>query len=528
MIRWLARFSVQNTVAVNLATLAIVVAGAMAYLDMPREVFPEFTLDSVTVRTLYPGAAPEDVERLVTLPLEEGLEGLDGKREMTSVSQEGYSLVTLTAHRGTDMSRFLDDVRAVVLSGDLELPEAAEDPVVKELTTEFPAIGFFVYGMASEEELRQLAERHKRELEKIPGVSSVTMQGARDPRIWVEVDPVALERFGLTLADVGAAVGGRATDAPLGSLETGSGDYLLRVDAGVARAEDLRDLFVIHHPDGTGVRLPEVARVIDAYERTVTRARFNGQPTVYLRVAKEARGDAISISRDVYDYIERVQAEMPPGTAIGTNSDLSIYVRNRLRVMRDSAWVGGVLVLASLILFLNLRIAFLTALGIPIAFLGGLLIAYSTGLTMNMLTMFALIVVLGMIVDDAIVVGENVYRLMEEGLSPMEAAVQGTAEVGKPVLATILTTISAFLPTLMIGGTMGNFMRPLPLIVTFCLAASLLEALLVLPAHLAHWTGHVRAPGEDSGASASGAGTTRCATPTSGSSASRSAGATSR
>lgn len=492
MIRYLARLAVDNAVAVNLATLAVVAAGLMAFQQMPREVFPESALGTVTVTTLYPAAAPEDVERLITLPLEEKLEGLDGRKDLVSVSQEGYSLLTITAHTGTDMGSFVEDVRTAVRSGDLELPDDAEEPAVREIKAEFPVIGFFIYGQASEEDLRQLAEGHKRALERIEGVSQVIMQGDREPRIWVEVEPDALERFGLTLAQVGEAVRGRSQDSPVGTLETGSGDYILRVDAGVQRAEDLRELFVLQHPDGSGVRLSEVARVVDTFERRITVSRFNGQPSVYLRVTKKARGDAISISRAIYEHIEETQAAMPAGTAIGTNSDLSIYVRNRLNVMRDSALMGGVLVLISLILFLNLRIALLTALGIPIAFLGGLILAFSIGLTMNMLTMFALIVVLGMIVDDAIVVGENAYRLMEEGLSPEEAAVQGTAEVGKPVLATILTTIAAFLPLLMIGGTMGEFMRPLPWIVSFCLLASLLEALLVLPSHLAHWTGGIR------------------------------------
>ena len=240
MIRRLAEFSVKNHVAVNLATLSVVVAGTMAYLSMPREVFPEFSMGEVQVRTLYPGAAPEDVERLVSLPIEEALDGLDGRREMTSVSQEGYSLVTLTTIKGTDMGRFVDDVRAGVLSGDLDLPDAVEDPIAKEIKTEWPAIGVFVYGHATEEELRVLSERHKRELEKIEGVSRVITQGNREPRIWVEVDPVALERYGLTLGDVGRAVGGRSSDAPLGSLTTPSGDYLLRIESGVRRAEDLR------------------------------------------------------------------------------------------------------------------------------------------------------------------------------------------------------------------------------------------------------------------------------------------------
>ncbi len=498
MIRYLARLSVNNPVAVHLASLALLAAGVMAFLQMPREVFPESSLGTVTVTTLYPASAPEDVERLITLPLEESLEGLDGRKDLSSVSQEGYSLLTLTAHTGTDMDRFVEDIRTAVRSGDVELPEDAEEPLVKEIKAEFPVIGFFIYGQASEEQLRSLAEEHKRQLERIDGVAQVIMQGDREPRIWVEVEPASLERYGLTLAQVGAAVRARSQDAPVGTLETSSGDYLLRVDAGVQRAEDLRDLYVLRRADGSGVRLSEVARVVDAFERRVTASRFNGQPSIYLRVTKKARGDAISISRAIYEHIEQTQGNMPPGTAVGTNSDLSVYVRNRLNVMRDSALIGGVLVLISLILFLNLRIALMTALGIPFAFLGGIVMAFGLGLTMNMLTMFALIVVLGMIVDDAIVVGENAYRLMEEGMSPEQAAVQGTAEVGQPVMATIFTTIAAFMPLLMISGTMGSFMRPMPLIVSFCLLASLAEAFLILPAHLAHWSGrHARgAPGE--------------------------------
>ncbi len=495
MIRALARFAVNNPVTVNLATLTAVAAGLFAYFSMPREVFPDFSLGTIKITTVYPGAAPEDVERLVTLPVEDQLEGIDGKREMTSSSQEGYSLVTLTAQAGTDMQRMLDDVRAAIQSGDLELPDEVDDPVVDEIRSEFPAIAVFIYGNESEEELRRIADDTKRELEKIEGVAQVILQGYREPRVWVEVDPYALESFGLTLDDIGRAIRGRASDRPLGRLETDSGDYLLRVEAGVNEAADLRDLFVIHRPDGAGVKLHEVARISDTYERRAVRSRFMGRPSIYLRVNKEARGDAIQIVRDVYKRLESLREGLPHGVAIGTNSDLSIYVRNRLKVMKNSAFLGGVLVLISLILFLNLRIAFMTAIGIPLAFLGGLIIAAGIGLTMNMLTMFALIVVLGMIVDDAIVVGENAYRLMEEGLSPSEAAIQGVAEVGKPVMATILTTIAAFLPTLLIGGTMGQFMRPLPLIVSFCLIASMVEALMVLPSHLAHWTGRVRPPG---------------------------------
>jgi multidrug efflux pump subunit AcrB len=494
MIRFLVRSAVRNPVAVNLATLAVIAAGLLAYLSMPREVFPEFTLGTVTVTTVYPGASPEDVESLVTLKIEDELEGIDGIDKTSSRSLEGISLVTLKTDGDRVMSEFLDDIRAA-MSRDLEFPDEVEDPVVKEIKTEFPVIAVFVYGTASEEALRSEAERHKRAIEQIDGVSQVVLNGPRDPELWIEVDPASLERHKLTLADVGNAVALRSRDLPLGNLSTSSGEYILRVDADVQGATDLLDLPVLSTPDGRVVRLSQVARVRDEGARPSIRSRFNGEASMYLQVNKKSDGDTIDMSRDVLAYLNEQMEDLPVGVALGTNSDMSVYVRNRLVVMRNSALMGGLLVLISLVFFLNVRVALMTAIGIPVAFLGGIAIAAGMGITMNMLTMFALIVVLGMIVDDAIVVGENIYRLMEEGLDPEEAAILGTAEVGKPVVATILTTMAAFLPMLMLGGQMGMFMRPLPLIVTFCLFASLLESLFVLPVHLAHWTSKRSAAG---------------------------------
>ncbi|MDE0896589.1 MAG: efflux RND transporter permease subunit, partial [Planctomycetota bacterium] len=486
--------AVRNPVAVNLATLAVIAAGVMAYFSMPREVFPEFTLGTVTVTTVYPGASPEDVERLVTFKIEDELEGIDGIDQTSSRSLEGISIVTLKTDGDRVMSEFLDDVRAA-MSSDLEFPGEVEDPVVKEIKTEFPVIAVFVYGTASEADLRREAERHKRVIEQIKGVSQVVLNGPRDPELWIEVDPLSLERHGLSLSDIGNLVALRSRDIPLGNLSTASGEYILRVDADVHGAEDHLNMPVLSAPDGRVVRLSQIARVRDMSERPSIRSRFNGQASMYLQVNKKSDGDTISMSKEVYAYLDEEMEHLPLGVALGTNSDMSIYVRNRLVVMRDSALMGGLLVLLSLVLFLNVRVALMTAIGIPVAFLGGIAIAAGFGITMNMLTMFALIVVLGMIVDDAIVVGENIYRHMEAGLDPEEAAILGTSEVGKPVIATILTTMAAFLPMLMLGGQMGMFMRPLPLIVTFCLAASVFEALLVLPVHLAHFTSKRSAAG---------------------------------
>ena len=494
MIRFLVRAAVHNPVAIHLATLAVVAAGVLAYFSMPREVFPEFALGTVTVTTVYPGASPDDVEKLVTLKIEDELEGIDGIEQTSSRSLEGISMVTLKIDGDRVMSEFLDDVRAA-MSRDLEFPDEVEDPIVKDIKSEFPVIAVFVYGTASEADLRVEAERHKRAIEEIDGVSQVVMNGPRDPELWIEVDPLSLERHGLTLGDIGNLVSLRSRDIPLGALSTPSGEYILRVDADVSGAEDLLDLPVIATPDGRVVRLSQIARVRDMSERPLIRSRFNGEASMYLQVNKKGDGDTIDMSDEVYAYLEEQRKNLPVGVALGTNSDMSIYVQNRLVVMRDSALMGGLLVLISLVFFLNVRVATMTAIGIPVAFLGGIAMAAGFGISLNMISMFSFIVVLGMIVDDAIVVGENIYRHMEEGMDPEEAAILGTSEVGKPVLATILTTMAAFLPMLLLEGQMGMFMRPLPLIVTFCLAASVFEALFVLPVHLAHWTGKRSAAG---------------------------------
>ena len=493
MLRFLARASVDNSVAVNLAALTLCLAGVLVYLRMPREVFPVFSMQTVEVRTYYSGSSPEDVERLITMPLEDQLFHLDGLEEMTSSSVEGISTITLTTGRHTEISDFQGDVRAGVNRARVDLPDEVEPSLIREIKTQFPVIGIYVYGWRDREELRKIAEEHRRELEEIDGVSRVVVTGPRDPRIWIEVDPLALERHELSLADVGRAVGAVAVDRPLGSLTGERSDTLLRVESEVVAAQDLLEVPILSRPDGSRLLLREVARLTDTNERDLTRARFNGQPSVHLQVNKEADGDTIDISAEVHEYLAGAEAGLPAGVALGTNTDLSIYVENRLRVMRNSALIGGLLVVISLVLFLNLRVAVWTALGIPISFLGGILIAGSIGVSMNMVTMFALIIVLGMIVDDAIVVGENVFRLMEEGMPAREAAIEGTRQVAAPVLATILTSVAAFLPILMVTGVTGQFLRPLPLVVSFCLAISLLEAVMVLPSHLAHWSGKVRA-----------------------------------
>jgi len=491
MMRVLVRAAIKNPVAVHLGTLAVCTAGLLVGLSMPREVFPVFTMDRVQVTAFLPGASPVDVERLVTMPIEEALAGTDGMERISSVSRESLCRVTLEVERGAETSEFLDEVRSRVQSGSLRLPDECETPSVRELRTEFPAIAVAVHGEVDEGVLRSAAQDLQAELREFPGVGQVDVYGARDPRLWVEVDPDALAKYRIGLPEVRAAIAEVVRDLPAGAIDSTRGGFMVRVEAGADEAVELERTVVRSFPDGRRLLLGQVARISNSWQRAMVRSRFGGEPAVTLYVQKLSSADTIDLSEGIFEWIAS-GPEVPEGVSVGAHSDISVYVRNRLRTMQESALLGAALVLISLILFLSPRVASMTALGIPISFLGGILIAGSMGITMNMVVMFGLIVVLGMIVDDAIVVGENVYRLMEEGEDPVEAAVEGAAQVARPVLATILTSIAAFGPILVMGGTTGAFMRPLPLMVSFCLIVSLLEALLVLPVHLAFHSGVVR------------------------------------
>ena len=496
--RTLIRAAIKNPVAVHLGTLALCGAGLLVGLSLPREVFPVFSVDRVQVMAVLPGASPVDVERLVTLPVEDALAGTDGLGRMSSVSSESLSKVTLELTRGTDSAVFLDEVRSRIQSGGLRLPEECETPSVRELRAEFPAIAVAVHGDVGQAELRANAEDVQAELQEFPGVRRVDVYGDREPRLWVEVDPEALARYGTTLAEVRAAIGGLMRELPAGAIESDRGGFLVRVESGADTAEELEDAALRTFPDGRTLTLGQVAKVSNSWQRAMVRSRFGGEPAITLYVQKLETADTIDLSEAVFDWVA-AGPKLADGVSVGAHSDTSVYVQNRLRTMQESALLGAALVLISLIMFLSPRVAMMTALGIPISFLGGLLLAGAMGITLNMVVMFGLIVVLGMIVDDAIVVGENIYRLMEEGADAEEAAVEGAVQVAKPVLATILTSIAAFGPILVMAGTTGAFLRPLPLIVSFCLIVSLVEALLVLPVHLAFHSGVVRAVSGGSG-----------------------------
>jgi multidrug efflux pump subunit AcrB len=501
--RGLARFSVENPVAVNLFACVLLFGGLFYYFALPREIFPDVSFDKVTVTTTWPGASPQDMERLVTLHIENAADALSGVKELSSESSEGRSVVTAELHAGEDLQRFVSDLRARVEALE-ELPEEVRSryrPIVEEREGQFPVITLSLFGSAPEGLMRDVAEEVKNDLLALDGVNAVGVSGVRTPEIWIEIEPRALEAHGLLPRDIARLVGAKNLQQPVATLPTRDGELLLRMDGEVGLAGELLELPVLDDPEGRTITLRDLgARIRDGFERPLTLGRYNGRPAMTLAITKDAAGDAIEIADEVRAYAADLRAGrrrvLPEGLSVGVSSDFSVYIRNRLEVLETSGIWGLGIVIVVLCFFLDVRIALMTVLGLPIAIMGAVLGCALLGITMNMITMFAFIIVLGMLVDDAIVVVENVYRHAENGMPLRDAVIQGVGEVGWPVVATVTTTMAAFLPLAFMSGTMGKFIAAIPLVVSLTLFFSLIEALVVMPAHLAEWThAKVHVPG---------------------------------
>ncbi len=479
----LVEFSVRNRVLVNLLTLFVLGTGLVTYFQMPRELFPEFSRQAVQIVTTFLGASPEEVEKLITAPIEEEVAEVDGLDELLSVSQEGRSQILLKFQPDTDMNRALSDVRAA-LDNVTDLPQEAKEPEVHEVKSTFPVITVSLAGDIDEATLRDMAKDLRDDLRRIPGVSRVRILGTRERQIWVEVDPARLDQYRISLDDVRAAIAAHNRNVPGGTMKTSRGEILIRTLGEAAGAPEVERIILRSVATGTPLTVGDVASVRETFEEPTTIGRWGGHPAINLVVNKERKGDAIDIAASVRALVEEVRIRLPETVKIGVYNDFSVFIRKRLNTLRVSGAIGLTIVLLALWAFVRTRIALLTGLGIPFAMLGGIVLMSMYGISLNMISLFSLILVLGLLVDDAIVVTENVYRYVEQGMDSRQAAIQGTAEVAWPVVATVMTTVAAFLPLLLIPGTMGVFLAPIPIVVTFTLLGSLLEALVVLPSHL--------------------------------------------
>ena len=474
----------ENHVAANLLMLLMLVGGIATALMIKLEVFPETSSDRISISTVYPGASPSEVEEGVVRRIEEKIAGLSGIDRITSYAREGYGVVTVEAITDWDISQLLDDIKAEV-DRITTFPDEAEKPVVREIIMRRQVIQTVVYGDVSESTLKTIAERVKDELTALDSITQADISGARDREIHIEISEATLRQYGLTLGRVATIVSSNSFDLPAGSVKTSSGEILIRTKGKRYYAADYADIAVISRSNGSNVTLGQIAQLKDGFADVDYFARFQGKPAIMIQIYRVADQSALDVATAVKDYMKKAGPTLPHGVYLGSIGDQSIILKARLELLIKNMLMGLLLVVIILGFFMDVRLSFWVTLGIPISFAGGLILLPQFDVSINMISLFAFIMILGIVVDDAIIVGENIYRVHEEKSFTYSAAVEGAIEVGRPVVFSILTTMAAFFPLLMAGGFMGKVARNIPIVVILVLLASLIESLFILPAHLA-------------------------------------------
>lgn len=485
---------VRNGVAANLLMVLIGVGGLVMMPNLKREVFPEIKANQITVTVPYPGATPEEVEEGICIRVEEAVQSLEGVERVRSTALEGSGTVTIEALDGADIRALLDDVKARVDAIDT-FPGEAEEPVIQEAVTVSQVINVAVSGPADELSVKRLGERVRDEILALPGITQVELVNVRPYEISIEVSEEALRRHGLSFTQVANAVRRTSLDLPGGSLKTAGGEILLRTKGQAYTGEEFARVPVLTRPDGTLVLLGDVAAIRDGFAETDQTSRFDDQPSAMIQVFRVGDQDAVAIADAVKEYVADAEGRMPEGMRLTVWQDASDVLKSRQNLLIRNGLMGFVLVFVVLALFLRFQLAFWVSLGIPISFLGAFLVMPWLDVSINLISLFAFILVLGIVVDDAIVVGESIFHRTETGLGGAEAAIRGSHDVAIPVTASVLTTVAAFVPLLFVPGTIGQVMRMIPLVVIPTLLASLVESKLILPYHLSHL--RPRVPGTD-------------------------------
>ena len=473
----------ENHVAANLLMLFFLLAGAVTGLTTKLEIFPETSLDMISITMEYPGASPAEVEEAIVRRIEEKVAGLAGIKRIDSVARESLATVTIEVMNDWDLQELLDEVKAEV-DRISTFPNETEEPIVREVTRRRQVLNVTVFGDAPESTIKHLTERIKDDITNLPGITLAELAGLRKGEIHIEVSEKSLRRYGLTLGKVAEAVRRASLDLPAGSVKTAGGEILVRTKGRRYYAGDYRDIAVISRTDGSKVTLAQIAQLRDGFEDVDLFTRFQGKPAGLIEVYRVADQNALEVAATVKQYIEETRPSLPEGVDISIYQDRSRILKSRIRLLLKNMAFGLILVSLLLGMFLNARLAFWVTLGIPISFMAGLVLLPTFGVSINMISLFAFIMVLGIVVDDAIVVGENIFRRQEEGLEPLKGAVAGTLEVGRPVVFAVLTTVAAFYPLLLGSGVMGKLIRNIPTVVILVLLGSLVECLLILPAHL--------------------------------------------
>ncbi len=474
---------IDNHVTVNLVMLLIIFSGVVASLKINQEIFPEIKVDLISIQVVYRGATPEDIENSVVTKIEEAISNVNGIEQITSSSSEGIGVVNAEVKLGENVNEVKDKIETEV-NRILTFPVDAEKPVITIAERNTSVIQIGISGNLTYDEMNKISRRIKDDLTAIDGISQVGITGTKNYEINIEVSEEKLHKYGLRLTDISNAIKMESFDMPAGKIKRKNDEILLRTQGIRYNADDYKNIILKVNFNGATLRLKDVATIKDSYEESDLYSYFNGKPAVMLNVYRTGNQSALKIAELVYTYTDSIKSQLPKGVKILTWNDKSKLLKARLDLMLRNAAMGFLLVLITLTLFLDLRLALWVSSGIIISFLGVFVIMYIMGVTINLISLFAFILVLGIVVDDAIVIGEEIYSNREKGMTPKAASKAGAKRIAVPVIFSVLTTVATFSPLLFVDGRMGQVMYAVPVIVISILFLSLFESIFILPAHL--------------------------------------------
>lgn len=481
----LIKWFVHNPVAANLLMLAILFGGLLTLPTFNREIMPAMPARFIQISVAYPGGDPVEVEDRICIRIEEAIADIEGVTNVESTASSGLGTVIAEMTTNVDKQRLLNEIKAAVDAINT-FPQNSERPSVELIKFQSRSIQVAVMADTDERSLKEIATKVRDDLAALPGVDFADMIGVREYELGIEISEMALRRYGLTFDEVANKVRGSSLNMPAGVIRADSGDISLRTRSQAYTAEDFENIVLIKNADGVSVLLGDVADVIDGFEEEPVLSRFNNRPAILVDVKITTNPDVVAVSDSVRKYIKDSKGSLPEGVELVGWLDLSNTFNSRVRILRNSGAGGLVLVFLLLMLFLRPRIAFWVCIGMLTAFMGTLWVLPILDVSLNMISLFAFILVLGMVVDDAIIIGESIHSAREQGQVGVQAAIAGTTRMARPVLYAGLTTMVAFSPILFLTGTAAAIMKPLPYVVIITLAFSLVEAYFILPAHLAH------------------------------------------
>jgi multidrug efflux pump subunit AcrB len=479
LVAWMAG----NPVAANLLMFSMLLGGLLGFGEIRQEITPDISPESVRISVAYPGASPEEVEEGIVLAVEKEITGMDGIHSIRSTASEGSGRVVAELTNDANPDKVLQDIRSAV-SRVTSFPDDAEPPRVERGNWSFYVISIAVASSLPAEDLFDLSERIRQELLRMPGVAEIEIRGRLSPQISIELSTEQLRALDLSLADIARAVRDGARDVPAGRIDTLDGEILLRTEGRRTRANEFADIPIKVTDDGTQLTLGSVATLTDGFVDRTQVFEFNGRPGLRLDIYQTENQRPVELAKRVRELVDTLNAELPDSVAISVHNDRSKRYAERSGLLLKNGALGLLLVVLVLGIFLNTRLAFWVAVSIPVVFIGSFSILPHVGVTLNMISMFAFILTLGIVVDDAIIVGENIYAKQQKGLPTARAVREGAGEMVVPVLYAVGTNILAFLPLIFVPGVTGQFMRDLPVVAAVVFVVSLVEALFVLPAHL--------------------------------------------